>query len=288
MIQKQEFGRTGHHSTQLIFGAYALSKATPKEADEVLEGILAYGINHIDMARLYGNAEERVGEWLKKQHGRFFLATKTRSRSYDGAWKDLRTSLDFLGVDRVDLWQMHGLTNPLAWEKVMASGGALQAFLEARDQGLVRFLGVTGHGSKVAAVHLRSLERYAFDSVLLPYNYWMMQNPTYAANFEALFQYCRSHNTALQTIKSIARRPWDNRPKTFNTYFYEPFETQAAVDRAIHWAMALTGSFLITAGDMRLVGKILDAAARFERRPSEAEMLALTEEYGVRQIFSGL
>ena len=208
MISKQPFGRTGHASTRVIFGAYALSKATQAEADGVLELLQEYGVNHIDTAPIYGNAEKRIGPWMEEHRGDFFLAAKTRNRAYQAAWDDLRRSLDRLRVDYVDLWQMHGLTNPQGWEKAMGPDGALEALVEARDNGLVRFLGVTGHGLKVPAMHLRSLERFDFDSVLLPYNHSLMLNPRYAADFEALVARCRERQVAVQTIKSIARRPW--------------------------------------------------------------------------------
>jgi aryl-alcohol dehydrogenase-like predicted oxidoreductase len=252
----------------------------------VLDLLLEYGINHIDAAPMYGNAEKRIGSWMGQHREDFFLATKSRSRTYEGAWKNLQRSLNQLRVDYVDLWQMHGLTNPVGWEKAMGSGGALEAFIEARDKGLVRFLGVTGHGSKVPAVHKRSLERFDFDTVLLPYSYWQMQNPRYAADFDALIELCRERSVAVQMIKSIARRPWENRPKTYNTYFYEPLETQDAIDKSVHWALGFTDSFLITAGDMRLLPKMLDAANRFEVRPSDADMSAVVNEFDIRPILS--
>jgi aryl-alcohol dehydrogenase-like predicted oxidoreductase len=164
MISQQPFGRTGHASTRLIFGAYALSKATQVEADRVLELLLESGVNHIDTAPMYGNAEKRIGPWMEKHRGEFFIATKSRRCTYQGAWDDLKRSLDRLRVDHVDLWQMHGLNGPAGWERAMGPGGTLEAFLEARDRGLVRFLGVTGHGIKTAAMHLRSLERFDFDT----------------------------------------------------------------------------------------------------------------------------
>ncbi len=286
MIPKIQFGRTGHTSSKIIFGAYALSKATQEESDEILNLLLEYGINHIDTAPMYGNAEERIGPWMEKHRDNFFLATKTRSRQYDGAWKDLQNSLSRLRVDTIDLWQMHGLTNPVGWEKAMSPGGTLEAFIEARDQGFVRFLGVTGHGSKVPKVHLQSLERFDFDSVLLPYNYLQMQNPRYEANFNELTKLCRVRNIAIQTIKSVARRPWEDQPKNYNTYFYEPLETQEAIDKAVHWAYDLADSFLITAGDMKILPKILDAAKRFEKRPTDTEMNKMIEMYEVEKIFS--
>jgi aryl-alcohol dehydrogenase-like predicted oxidoreductase len=259
---------------------------TQAEADKVLELLLAYGVNHIDTAPMYGNAEKRIGPWMGQHRDAFFLATKSRRRTYQGARGDLQRSLDRLQVDHVDLWQMHGLTNPVGWENAMGPGGALEAFVEARDQGLVRFLGVTGHGSKVPAMHKQSLERFDFDSVLLPYNYQVMQNRRYAAAFEELVGLCRERDVAVQTIKSVARQPWGKRPKTFNTYFYEPLETQDAIDQSLHWALGLPDSFVITAGDMRLLPKMLEAADRFEKRPSDAEMSALVDAYAIEPIFS--
>ena len=145
LIPKTQFGRTGHASSKIIFGAYALSKATKEESNKILNLLLEYGINHIDTAPMYGNAEELIGLWMDEHRDDFFLATKTRSRQYEGAWKDLQRSLSRLRADTIDLWQMHGLTNPVGWEKAMGQGGALKAFVKARDKGLVRYLGVTGH-----------------------------------------------------------------------------------------------------------------------------------------------
>jgi len=213
MITRQLFGRTGHASSQIIFGAWALSNATQAEAEQILGILLEYGVNHIDTARMYGNAEELIGSWMKKHRDDFFVATKSRSRTYEGAWKDLRHSLDRLEVDHIDLWQLHGLTNQMGWEKVMGSGGALEAFVEARDKGLVRYLGVTGHGNKVAAMHLQSLERFEFDSVMLPYNYCQMQIASFAADFNRLIGICRERNAAVQTCQSIAGRPSGKRPR---------------------------------------------------------------------------
>jgi len=235
---------------------------------------------------MYGNAEKVIGPWLAKHRNDFFVATKTRKRSRPGAFDDLKRSLERLRVDYIDLWQMHGLTNPAGWEKVMGPEGALEAFIEARDKGLVRFLGVTGHGNKVPAMHKRSLERFDFDTVLLPYNYLLMQNPRYAADFNELVGLCRKRNVAVQTIKSIARRPWGDRPKTYNTYFYEPLETQDAIDKSVHWSLGFQDSFLITAGDMQLLPKMLDAANRFEKRPSDIEMSAIVDEFDIQPIFS--
>jgi aryl-alcohol dehydrogenase-like predicted oxidoreductase len=286
MLPKQLFGRTGHTSSQIIFGAYALSNATQANAAGILELLLEYGINHIDTAPMYGNSEKCVGSWMKQHRDDFFIATKSRSRTYEGAWKNLRRSLDQLRVDYVDLWQMHGLTNPAGWEKAMGPGGALEAFIEAHEKGLARFLGVTGHGSKVPAMHKRSLENFDFDTVLLPYSYPQMQNPRYADDFNELIGLCRKRNVAVQIIKSIARRPWGNSPITHNTHFYEPLDTHDAIEKSVHWALGLPESFLITAGDMGLLPKMLAAASRYQKRPSAAEMKAIMDEFDIQPIFS--
>lgn len=285
MIARQAFGRTGHASSRIIFGAYALSNATQEEAEQVLELLLEHGVNHIDTARMYGNAEKLVGSWMKKHRDDFFIATKSRSRTYEGAWKDLRRSLDQLRVDHIDLWQLHGLTNQTGWEKAMGSGGALEAFIEARDKGLVRYLGVTGHGNKVAGMHVQSLQRFDCDSVLLPYNYCQMQIASYAADFGELIGVCRQRNVAVQTTKAIARRPIGKRPRKYNTYFYEPLESDKAIEKSVHWAMGLRDSFVITAGDMQFIPRMLQSAERFEQRPSDAEMSLLVNEFGIQQVF---
>ena len=286
MILKSQFGRTSHASTRTIFGGWALSRANHAEANHVLNILLKYGVNHIDTAPMYGNAEKLIGTWMKQHHGDFFLATKTRKRTRREALEGLKQSMSRLRVDCIDLWQMHGLTNEEGWEKAMGPGGALEALVEARDKGLVRFLGVTGHGSDVPAMHLRSLQRFDFDSVLLPYNYSLMQIPRYAAHFGELMDLCRRRNVAVQTMKSIARWPCGGRSKTYNTYFYEPLETQEAIDKSVHWSMGLQESFLITAGDMHLLPKVLDAAQRFEKRPSDKEMNDLVDKFDCQPIFT--
>ena len=286
MIPKCYFGRTGHMSTRVIFGSYALSEATQAEADHILDILLEYGVNHIDTAPMYGKAEERIGAWMEQHRSDFFLATKSRKRGYKEAWEGIQQSLNRLRVDYVDLLQMHGLTNPAGWEKTMGRDGTLEAFIEARDKGLARFLGVTGHGGKTPQMHIQSLEHFDFDSVLLPYNYCQMQNSRYAARFDELVGLCRERNVAVQTIKSIAWRPWGENPRTYNTYFYEPLDSQDAIDKSVHWALGLPDSFLITVGDMRLLPNVLDAASRFVERPSDSEMSAIVDEFDMQPAFS--
>jgi aryl-alcohol dehydrogenase-like predicted oxidoreductase len=285
MIPKLEFGRTGHQSTRIIFGSWALCKATQTEADKILGLLQEYGINHIDTAPMYGNAEKIIGPWLEKHREAFFIATKSRKRSRQGALDDLKRSLERLRVDYIDLWQMHGLTNPVGWAKAMGPDGTLEAFLEARDEGLVRFLGITGHSTKVPAMHKQSLERFGFDSVLLPYNYLLLKNPRYAAAFTELTKICERHNVSIQTMKAIAHQPTRGQSTNFNTYFYEPLKDQQAIDKTVHWSMGFKKSFLISVGDMQLLPMFLDAATRFMKRPKNSEMDALVDEYSLQQIF---
>lgn len=284
MITKQPFGRTGHMSTRTIFGAAALSRVTQDDADRTLEVLLEYGINHIDTAASYGDSELRIGPWMDRHRRDFFLATKTEKRTYQAARDEFHRSLDRLRVDQVDLLQLHYLVDPREWEVAMGPGGALEAVVEAREQGLVRFIGVTGHDVPIAAMHLRSLERFDFDSVLLPYSFVMMQNPQYAADFERLFALCQERDVAVQTIKSITRRPWGDKPQNRATW-YEPLEDQADIDRAVHWVLGRPGIFLNTAADIHLLPKVLNAASRFQTRPPEEEMQAEVVRLAMAPLF---
>jgi aryl-alcohol dehydrogenase-like predicted oxidoreductase len=286
MIPRQAFGRTGHESTRTIFGAAALGEVTQEQADRTLEVLLQYEVNHIDVAASYGDAELRIAPWLTRYRDRFFLATKTGERTYQGARDEFHRSLERLGVDAVDLIQLHNLVHPDEWETAMGPGGALEALVEAREQGLVRFIGVTGHGSTVAAMHKRSLQRFDFDSVLLPYNFPMMQEPRYAADFEALLLLCRERNVAVQTIKSIARGPWGSKKQT-RACWYEPLEEQADIDRAVHWVLGRPQVFLNTVGDVDLLPRVLDAASRFSAGTSDEEMRREADERRMTPLFAG-
>lgn len=284
MIPTLTFGRTGHVSTRTLFGAAALSRVSQEEADRTLEVLLQYGVNHIDTAASYGDSELRIGPWMERYRDRFFLATKTGERTYQAAYDQIRRSLERLRVSQVDLIQLHNLATEEEWEVAMGPDGALKAAIQARDEGLVRFIGVTGHGTQIAALHKRSLERFDFDSVLLPYNYTMMQNPQYAADFEALFELCQQRNVAVQTIKSIARGPWNEKDRTRSTW-YEPLEDQADIDKAVHWVLSRPGVFLNTAGDINLLPRVLDAASRFEQGPTDEEMRQEAEQVGMTPLF---
>jgi aryl-alcohol dehydrogenase-like predicted oxidoreductase len=283
-IVKIPFGRTGHLSTRLLLGAAAFANVTQEEADRSIDLALSYGINHVDTAASYGDAELRIGDWIGR-HGRpFFLATKTEDREYDSAAESIRRSLERLQVDQVDLIQLHFLVDPQEWETAMGPGGALEAAIDARDEGLVRFIGVTGHGWTVAERHLAALKRFDFDSVLLPYSYTMMQNEQYKREFEALMAVCRERNVAVQTIKSLVHKPWGDMAQTRATW-YKPLEDQAAIDTAVQWVLGHPGFFMNTVGDIQVLPKMLDAAARYDGPVSDEEMADLVESLQMRPLF---
>jgi aryl-alcohol dehydrogenase-like predicted oxidoreductase len=284
MVGQDAFGRTGHKSSRTIFGGASLSHVAQDAADRTLEVLLRHGVNHIDVAASYGDAELRVAPWLKRERGRFFIATKTDAREKGAARDELHRSLERLGVDYVDLWQLHNLADPIEWDTALSPGGAIDAALEAREQGLVKWIGVTGHGAQIAANHRRSLARFDFDSVLLPYNFVTMQLPYYAENFESLARTCAERNVAVQTIKSIAARPWLGRERSRTTW-YQPLEAQSDIDLAVWWVLGRPGVFLNTAGDIDLLPRVLDAAERFEKRPSDAEMAALLARSNTEPLF---
>jgi aryl-alcohol dehydrogenase-like predicted oxidoreductase len=278
------FGRSGHQSTRTIFGAASLGAVTQAEADRTLEVLLQYGVNHIDVAASYGDAELRIAPWLKPYRSQFYLATKTGAREAKAAREELQRSLKRMGVDYVDLWQLHNLVDPIEWDIALSPGGVLDAAIEAKQQGLIRAIGITGHGAQIAATHRRSLTRFDFDSVLLPYNYVTMQNSYYAENFNALVETCQQRNIAVQTIKSIAYRPWMGRQHTHATW-YAPLEDQHAIDLAVHWVLQRPGIFLNTVGDIHLLPRVLDAASRFQGGPPDEEMAEMVKQLNMEPLF---
>ena len=286
-ITKQLFGRSGHMSTRTIFGAASLSHVTQQDADQTLQVLLQYGVNHIDVASSYGDAELRIAPWLAQYRSQFYVATKTDARTAQEAKEDLHRSLKRMGIDYVDLWQLHNLVDPSEWDTALSPGGAIDAAIEAKKQGLIRAIGVTGHGLQIAATHRRSLTRFDFDSVLLPYNYLTMQNPYYAENFNALLATCQQRNVAVQTIKSIAYKPWMGRKHT-HTVWYEPLAEQQYIDIAVHWVLKQPGIFLNTVGDIHLLPKVLDAASRFQQDTSDQtdeQMSQLVAQLGFEPLF---
>ncbi|HJV14656.1 MAG TPA: aldo/keto reductase [Propionibacteriaceae bacterium] len=284
MIPVQAFGRTGHQSTRLLFGAAALGNVSQDEADQTVELIRAHGINHIDTAASYGDAELRLGPWMERHRDEFFLATKTGERTRAEAYNEIQRSLERLRTDQIDLIQLHNLVDEEEWRIAFSPGGALEGVVQAKHDGLVRFIGVTGHGVTVAAQHFRSLQEYDFDSVLLPYNFAMSRNERYIANFEKLVAVCVERDVAIQTIKSITRGPWGDHQPTANTW-YQPLTDQDAIDSAVGWVLGRDRLFLNTVGDIHILPSVIEAAERFTQRPNDEQMRALENAFGLEPLF---
>jgi aryl-alcohol dehydrogenase-like predicted oxidoreductase len=285
LITRQAFGRSGHLSSRILLGAAAFSEVTQAETDAALELALSLGVNHVDVAASYGEAEIRIGNWINRHGKLFFLATKTGERTVNKAREEIHRSLERLQVAQVDLLQLHNLVDPQEWETALGPGGALEAAIEAREQGLVRFIGITGHGLTVAAMHRQALERFDFDSVLLPFSYVMAQNEQYRSDFFSLTEICQSRNVAMQTIKSIVHTPWWEHEPNRATW-YRPLEKQADIDRAVHWVLGHTGLFLNSVGDVHILPRVLDAANRFVVPPTDDEMQTQMDKLGIQPLFS--
>jgi len=282
------FGRTGHQSSRVIFGAAALGRMRQERADELLPLLQAHGVNHLDTAASYGDSELRLAPWLREHRSEFFVATKTGERTGDGARAELERSLQRLGVDRVDLIQLHNLVEPDEWETAYARDGAVAALAKARDEGLVRFIGVTGHGLRIAEMHRHSLERFDFDSVLLPFSYVQLGNEAYRADVDTLLALCAERNVAVQTIKAIARRRWgdDNEP---HYSWYQPLTDDDAIARAVQFVLSHSQVFLNTTSDARLLPVVLAAAesATTAQRPTNADLDADVMAHNMRPLFDG-
>jgi len=263
MIPRIPFGHTGHVSSRLIFGAAALGDVTQAEADKVLDTVLGAGINHIDVAASYGDAEDRLAPFLQDHRGQFFVASKTGDRDGDKARKSIERSLERMQIEHMDLLQFHNLAQDEEWDEVMAPGGALDAAIKARDEGLIKYIGVTGHGTRICEMHLKSLARFDFASILAPYNYSMMQDATYAREFEHLYALCQDRGVAMQTIKSIAKRRWRDDDKSTRRSWYEPFRDERIIERAVHFVLRRDKLFLNTSSDASLLLPLIAAAESF-------------------------
>ncbi len=288
MIPRKAFGRAGHPSSRVIFGAAALSRMPQEQADELLVTLEEFGVNHIDVAADYGDAELRVAPWLASRRAQFFVATKTHARDGSGARASLERSLQRLGTSSVDLIQLHNLVEEDEWAMAHASRGAVEALARARDEGLVRYIGVTGHGLRIASMHLRSLERFDFDSVLLPYNFVLLQDERYRRDVDALLEVCADRDVAVQTIKSVARRRWqhDEAPRRS---WYEPIGDAAALDRAVRFVLSNGQLFLNSSSDSTLLRPVLeDAAAAAERgAPAASDLQRDVATLSMQPLFDG-
>jgi len=285
MIERIPFGSTGHESTRVLFGAAALGGMRQEKADDVLSLVRSAGINHIDVARSYGEAEVRLATFLADHRADYFLATKTGQRSGDGARRELEESLTRMGIDQVDLIQLHNLTDPAGWETAMAADGALAALIRAREEGLVRFIGVTGHGTYAPEMHLKSLARYDFDSVLVPYNFSMRQNPTYRADLESLIARCAEKQVAVQTIKAVARRRWTDGDADKRFSWYLPIRDPDALERAVAYVLGRPGLFLNTTSDATLLPAVFAAAEKGLPEPDDQAMARDQTMLGIEPLF---
>lgn len=286
-MEQRRFGRTGQLSTVAIFGAAAFWEVTQEEADAAMELVAAAGVNHVDVAPQYGLAEERLGSWLAHEgrRERFFLGCKTMERTKAGAAAELQRSLAALRTDRFDLYQLHAVNSLEELDGVTGVGGALEAIMEARDQGLTRFIGITGHGVHAPAVFLQALERFDFDSVLFPLNFVQMANPDYRRDAEALIRVCRERDVGTMVIKSITRGPWGDRPETHATW-YRPFTEPNDIQRAIDFVLSHDVTGICTAGDTTLLPLVLDACERFAPMTAEVREALIAEASAQEPLFA--
>ena len=279
-MEKRRFGRSGHMSTIAIFGGAAFYEISQAEADQVMEQVIAWGINHIDIAPSYGQAEERVGPWMPRERDRFFLGCKTMERSKDGAWDEMQRSLKRLQTDHFDLYQAHAVTTMEELDAVTMKGGALEAFEKARREGLIHYIGITGHGVNAPEIYLEALRRFDFDSVLFPLNFVQMANPEYQRHAKELISVCHSKDVGTMIIKSITKAPWGDRQHTANTW-YEPFEAMDEIQKAVNFALSYQVTGICTAGDVRILPLVIQACENFRELTQEQmdEMIESGKQY---------
>jgi aryl-alcohol dehydrogenase-like predicted oxidoreductase len=267
-------------STVAIFGAAAFSNISQEDADKTMERIIEAGINHIDVARSYGDAELRIGPWMPRERGRFFLGCKTTQRTKEGAWREMHESLKRLQTETFDLYQCHAVTSMEELDAVTSKGGALEAFVEARQQGLTRYLGITGHGAQTPQIFLEALRRFDFDTVLFPLNFVQMANPEYRSYAEELVEVSKAKDVGTMIIKSITKGPWGEKQHTATTW-YEPFEEMDKIQQGINFALSYDVTGICTAGDTRILPLVLQACENFSRLSQDEieEMIKSGEQY---------
>ncbi|MGD8403698.1 MAG: aldo/keto reductase [Anaerolineales bacterium] len=263
-MEKRRFGRTGHMSTVAIFGAAAFWEIEQKEADKVMEMVIESGVNHIDVAPSYGQAELRIGPWMPRERERFFLGCKTMERTKGGAMNELGQSLNRLQTDHFDLYQLHAITCMEELDACTMKGGALEALVEARQRGLTRHIGITGHGVDSPRVFIEALKRFEFDSILFPLNFVQMANPEYRKDAETLIALCKEKNVGTMVIKTVTKGPWGDKEKTATTW-YEPFDQMEQIQEAVNFALSYEVTGLCTAGDVNVLPMVLEASQNFSQ-----------------------
>lgn len=261
-METRKFGRTGHLSTVAIFGAAAFWEISQADADKVMEQVIEAGVNHIDIAPSYGQAEERVGPWMPRERDRFFLGCKTMERTKQGAWDEMQRSLERLQTESFDLYQCHAITTLEELDSITMKGGALEAFVEARQHGLIKFIGITGHGVDAPKIYLEALRRFDFDSILFPLNFVQMGNRDFRKSAEELIAACKAKDVGTMVIKTVTKGPWGGKDKTATTW-YEPFDQMEEIQRAVNFALSYEVTGLCTAGDTRILPLVLKACENF-------------------------
>ena len=279
-METRRFGRTGHMSTVAVFGAAAFWQISQEDADKVMELIIEAGINHIDVAPSYGQAEVRIGPWMPRERGRFFLGCKTMERTKEGAWKEMQESLKRLQTETFDLYQCHAVTTMQELDAITMNGGALEAFVEARREGLFKLIGITGHGAKAPEIYLEALRRFDFDTVMFPLNFVQMANPEFRTNAEELMAACKAKDVGTLVIKSVTKGPWGDKQHTATTW-YEPFDKSHEIQRAVNFALSHEVTGLCTAGDTRVLPLMINACQNFTRLSKDEmeEMIKSGEPY---------
>ena len=279
-METRRFGRTGHMSTIAIFGAAAFWEISQADADKVMEQVIEAGVNHIDVAPSYGQAEQRVGPWMPRERGRFFLGCKTMERTKQGAWDEMQRSLKLLQTETFDLYQCHAITTMEELDAITMKGGALEAFVEARQRGLINYIGITGHGVNAPQIYLEALRRFDFDSVLFPLNFVQFAIPEFRKFAEELIATCKAKDVGTMIIKTITKAPWGERPHTANTW-YEPFDKLAEIQRAINFGLSYEVTGLCTAGDTRILPLVLEACKNFTpmNEAQREEMIQSAKQY---------
>lgn len=274
-MQKRKFGKTGHMSTVAIYGTAAIGKSSQAEADQAMEDTLAHGVNHIDVAPSYGDAELRLAPWMKTHRDQFFLGCKTTERSRDGAWAEMERSFERMGTDHFDLYQLHAVTTMEKLDMVFARGGAMEAFLQARDEGLTDFIGITGHGTEIPKVLLEALRRFDFDTVLFPLNPILLGIPDYRDPVLELLEVCVEKDVGVMIIKYMTKGPWGDKPRT-HAPWYEPFTSQEDIQKAVNFALSHPVTGLCSVSDTTLLPLMLDACENFEEmsEPVRSDLIA--------------
>lgn len=284
-METRRFGRTGHLSTVAIFGAAAFYQVEQADADQAMQTVIEYGVNHIDVAPSYGLAEQRLAPWMAMERQRFFLGCKTTERTREGAAAELRRSLQRLGVEYFDLYQIHAVTSLEELDQVTQPGGALEAIIEARQAGLTRFIGITGHGAQSPQVFLEALRRFDFDSVLFPVNFIQFANPAYRQAAEELLRQCRMKDIAVMAIKSIAQRPWGEQQRNRATW-YQPFNDPQAIQSAVNFVLSQDVSGLCTVGDVGLLPLVLQACRNYTPLSSEEQQNLIRSAAAYEPLFA--